>query len=148
MPIDPVQFDSDPQDCFSCSACGLGLKSKDQLCPRCGFAVWRQPLSDHQTALIQAVQTPGVEGATMSMVYCRACGARMHESALACPSCGAQVALVGPHRASQSSGGWFSFSGRIPRRVYWLHYQLPLSLVFIVADVLTIIANDRAAPIL
>lgn len=39
----------------------------------------------------------------MSMLFCRGCGKQIHETALACPGCGAVQAMVNPHSIPMSS---------------------------------------------
>jgi uncharacterized membrane protein YhaH (DUF805 family) len=72
----------------------------------------------------------------MAMVFCRACGGQMHETALVCPSCGAPVAQDPARQAGAQPSGWFSFRGRIPRRTYWLLYVLPIAASGLVAQIL------------
>ncbi len=48
----------------------------------------------------------------------------MHAAAVACPSCGRPNAMLAPAQERPSS--WLSFSGRISRKTYWLHYGVPL----------------------
>lgn len=36
-------------------------------------------------------------------------------------------------------GEWFSFEGRIPRRVWWLHYMLPIFVAHVVAALLDLL---------
>jgi len=72
----------------------------------------------------------------MAMIFCRACGGQMHETAQVCPSCGAPVALDLAQQAAVKPGGWFSFRGRIPRRTYWLIYVVPIAASGIVAPIL------------
>lgn len=67
----------------------------------------------------------------MASLYCTNCGAQLHESALSCPSCGNLL-----QRSRPSAKSWFGFSGRIPRSTYWLQYELPVSLVLILLDLL------------
>jgi uncharacterized membrane protein YhaH (DUF805 family) len=68
------------------------------------------------------------------MIFCSGCGAQMHASALACPTCGkpnAAAAIAPP-----ADSGWFSFRGRISRKTYWLHYVLPITAAALVLAVL------------
>ena len=73
----------------------------------------------------------------MSMMFCRGCGAKMHEAASTCPACvcPAESAPVGDARTS----GYFGFHGRICHRVFWLHYILPLTAAALSAAILDLI---------
>lgn len=66
----------------------------------------------------------------MSMVFCRGCGKEIHESALACPHCGApQSALAVGGNAGESDAflelamqplkKYADFQGRARRKEYW-----------------------------
>ncbi len=69
-------------------------------------------------------------------IYCRGCGAAMHELAGACPACGMPTGTapaVGPGAADT---GWFSFQGRIGRQTYWLKYALPTTAALIAAIII------------
>ena len=68
----------------------------------------------------------------MAMVFCRECGAQISDAAETCPSCGAPAQTHGAY----VKPGYLSFHGRISRRVYWLHYILPLVAASIGAAVL------------
>jgi uncharacterized membrane protein YhaH (DUF805 family) len=72
----------------------------------------------------------------MAMVFCRACGAQMHETALVCPRCGAPAAWDPARQTGAQPSGWFGFRGRIPRRTYWLIYVVPIAAAGIVAQIL------------
>ena len=68
------------------------------------------------------------------MMYCQACGHQIHETAAACPSCEKPNMLLRSGEYQQS--GWFSFKGRIPRKVFWLHYALPIWAVGVLAAII------------
>jgi hypothetical protein len=71
----------------------------------------------------------------MSMVFCRGCGKEMHESALACPHCGAPqsaLAVGGNARESESFlqltlqplKKYADFQGRARRKEYWYFFLI------------------------
>ena len=68
------------------------------------------------------------------MIFCPGCGAQMHEAAGACPACGKPNGFQ--KRENSVSTGWFVFRGRISRKIYWLHYILPMLVVSTVGGVL------------
>lgn len=64
------------------------------------------------------------------MVFCRGCGAQIHESAPMCPKCGALQDASSPAAENQRErtfvssiaicfNKYFQFSGRAPRAEYW-----------------------------
>jgi len=65
----------------------------------------------------------------------------MHEAAAACPACGKPNAMRPGIQAADS--GWFSFQGRIARKVYWLHYVLPIAAISILAALVDAMAGTN-----
>ncbi len=70
----------------------------------------------------------------MNMVYCRSCSAQIHETAPACPKCGAPQG-IGNTAPAQEEGGFFywgleplrryaQFKGRARRKEYWFFFIL------------------------
>jgi uncharacterized membrane protein YhaH (DUF805 family) len=80
----------------------------------------------------------------MAIKYCASCGAHLHDSALSCSSCGSLNQV-----AASSVKSRFSFSGRIPRSTYWLHYAIPDEIIFILIVILADrLPDSRAAIVL
>ena len=67
------------------------------------------------------------------MVFCQGCGGQMHEAAGACPACGKRNRFQ--EREKPVSTGWFRVRGRISRKVYWLHYILPIAVISVIGGV-------------
>jgi uncharacterized membrane protein YhaH (DUF805 family) len=73
------------------------------------------------------------------MSFCMTCGQETQLVAATCSNCGAQMVqgvLAGaPERESVAKfwlAEWFSFSGRISRRSFWLGHELPmLGIIFL-----------------
>lgn len=77
------------------------------------------------------------------MVFCRACGKELHETAPLCPHCGAPQALAPkPAPRSVDEGGFFDyalrpltqyavFQGRARRKEYWYFYLLLMIINFV-----------------
>jgi len=69
----------------------------------------------------------------MNMIYCQGCGHKIHETAVACPSCGApqktKVVAVVKRNPTTLGQLLFSFEGRISRSRYWLEYCLPVNVM-------------------
>lgn len=83
-----------------CHSCGYVLHHSATSCPSCGavqtataLAPYQQMVALGATSSVQSVLPP-------HHVYCRGCGAGIHESAVACPKCGAPTQKFG-----NSSGG-------------------------------------------
>lgn len=98
----------------------------------------------------------------MSMVFCRACGKEVHNSAVACPQCGAPqdnpysvgAASLSPNTQEQQLGffGWYLdamkqyavIKGRATRKAYWMFFLVNIIIAFLVG----IIAGFTHTPIL
>ncbi len=80
----------------------------------------------------------------MSMVFCRACGAQLHETAPTCPRCGAPQAVQGEPEPRRTFGNSVSiclrkyavFRGRAPRAELWFYvlFNLILGVVAAILD--------------
>jgi len=80
----------------------------------------------------------------MGMVFCRACGKELHETAPACPHCGAlQMIPHAPVATQESADGFFAyafeplkkyanFKGRARRKEYWYFFLFLLALNFVI----------------
>ena len=74
----------------------------------------------------------------MSMVFCRGCAKEIHQSAVACPQCGAPQAFNRSTPAStaavapEQTGNWYMavlkkyavFAGRARRKEYWMFFLI------------------------
>lgn len=88
---------ADQKFCFSC---GQTLHHSAANCPKCGAVQpmhTETPLSPLRTAAQQKVDAQALPA---HHVYCRGCGAGIHESAHTCPKCGAVQ-----NSASNTQGG-------------------------------------------
>lgn len=88
--------DADQKFCFSC---GTVLHFSATHCTACGAVQGGLPLTPFQTSsqIHQPPMMNGGGGLPPHHVYCRGCGQAIHESAEACPKCGA------PQRAQNAS---------------------------------------------
>ena len=81
----------------------------------------------------------------MAMIFCRGCGKEIHESAPACPHCGApQLSFKSGGDSSNSSGDGFfelglqplkkyaDFQGRARRKEYWYFVLLCFAINFVI----------------
>src|SRR5471032_587098 len=89
----------------------------------------------------------------MSMVFCRACGKEVHNSAVACPQCGAPqdnpysvgAASFASNTHDKQLGffGWYLdamkqyavFKGRATRKAYWMFFLVNIIIAFVVGVV-------------
>ena len=73
-----------------CHSCGYVLHHSATSCPSCGAVQATTALAPHQQVGGLAVTPASVApGLPQNHVYCRGCGAGIHESATTCPKCGA-----------------------------------------------------------
>lgn len=74
----------------------------------------------------------------MSMVFCRGCAKEIHNTAVACPGCGAQQAAVQQPVPANTGTGWMDvmkkctdFSGRARRKEYWMFFLMNILISFL-----------------
>ncbi len=73
------------------------------------------------------------------LIYCSGCRHQIHEDAAACPSCGKPSENA--RRPISPKESWLSLSGRITRKVYWLHYMLPITAVGLLGEIISMAAR-------
>lgn len=96
----PATKTADQKFCF---ACGHLIHNSATSCPNCGA-----PQAGHTVATSLVGQTPEQpraisEALPAHHVYCRGCGSAIHETAHACPKCGAPQHSAGSARSSGRS---------------------------------------------
>jgi uncharacterized membrane protein YhaH (DUF805 family) len=84
------------------------------------------------------------------MSYCMTCGKETQMISATCSNCGAQMVQIAvsgaPPRESAAKfwlKEWFSFSGRISRRSYWLGHELPMFGVVLISVILDRLLNAQ-----
>ena len=94
---------ADQKYCFSC---GTVLHFSATQCTACGAVQGGLPSAPYQASTTppQLLGMNGGGGLPPHHVYCRGCGQAIHESAIACPKCGA------PQRTQSQSGSTLSRS--------------------------------------
>ena len=78
-----------------CFACGHVIHSSATSCPHCGAGQAGHAVSSHAEAPESRRSAPEIAPLAANHVYCRGCGAGIHESAPACPKCGAPQHVAG-----------------------------------------------------
>jgi len=77
--------DADQKYCYSC---GVVIHFSAHHCPSCG-AMQSQGATSVPVYSAHPIQDRAIVALPPNHVYCRGCGAAIHESALNCPKCGA-----------------------------------------------------------
>lgn len=89
----------------------------------------------------------------MSMVFCRGCGKEIHETARACPQCGAvqnvQLNTFAPDQDDKSAIDWYIdafrqyvvFTGRARRKAYWYFVLINLVVSILLSVIGTLVSD-------
>jgi predicted RNA-binding Zn-ribbon protein involved in translation (DUF1610 family) len=78
-----------------CFACGHVIHSSATSCPHCGAGQASLAVSSHTQSAESQRGASEIAPLAANHVYCRGCGAGIHESAHACPKCGAPQRVAG-----------------------------------------------------
>ena len=78
-----------------CFACGQVIHNSATSCPHCGASQAGHAVIAHAGPAESRLGASEVAPLAARHVYCRGCGAGIHESAPACPKCGAPQHLAG-----------------------------------------------------